>query len=91
MTDLSLWRVVRRLPAHAGPYTDPESGPACLSGVLPCGRAVTSSPIADADGSVVMTRSGTLYRLLDPDPGYILWLESQGLAFDPVAPVRVLP
>jgi hypothetical protein len=43
------------------------------------------------DGSVVTTRSGTLYRLLDPDPGYILWLEAQGLAFDPAAPVRVLP
>lgn len=89
VVDLQNWRVC------ADPYAAPEQGRVWLVGVvqghprLPDGETIETSPIASADGRLVTTRSGTVYRLGAIDPKYRRWMKGQGIVYDPTYPVKV--
>lgn len=53
------------------------------------GKEIETSSIQQAEGKVVVTRTGTRYELGQPDPNYLDWLRSKGLSFDPEHPVKI--
>lgn len=70
------------------PFAAPEQNLPCLVGIRDSdGKYVRTSPIAKAEGKEITTKSGTLYILEDMDPDFRLWLEEQGIAYDPENPI----
>ena len=70
------------------PYLAPEANPACLLGVRETdGKHVRTSPIVKAEGKEITTKSGTVYILDDMDPDFRLWLEEEGIEYDPEHPI----
>lgn len=89
--ELHAWRMV------ADPYAPPEAGRQAIIGAVkndprgrPDGREVRTSRIVAADGRVVMTESGTRYRLCDVSDGYRDWLREHRPRWDPENPVTVI-
>lgn len=80
-------------------YDAPELAPLCLQGTTrnhPRCRGpihVMTSRILgirrDRWGYVVVTRSGSRYRLGEPDPKWLTWLEKNGTPYDPDNPIKV--
>ncbi len=69
-------------------YLAPEQVSACLLGIRESdGRYVRTSPIVKADGKQITTKSGSVYILDDMDPDFRLWLEEQGIEYDPENPI----
>jgi hypothetical protein len=82
---LHRWRVTQY---SDDPYLAPEANPPCLAGIRDSdGRTVRTSPIVKVDGKEITTKSGTVYILDDMDPDYRLWLEEQGIQYDPEHPI----
>lgn len=70
------------------PYLAPEQIHACLLGIRDSdGKYVRTSPIVKAEGKEITTKSGTLYILEDMDPDFRLWLEQEGIEYDPENPI----
>lgn len=79
-------------------YTPPEMREQLLHGEVyghpsfEDGFPVTTSAVCESSkktsaGHVVQTQSRE-YLLGKPSEGYLLWLEQQGIAFDPEQPIR---
>jgi hypothetical protein len=77
------------------PYAAPEIRTTCLVGRVyghhrePDGKKVKTSRIVDADGRLVTTSSGTVYRLGRIDPKYRRWLRKEGREYDPGRPILI--
>lgn len=55
----------------------------------PDGERIVSSIVADFDGRLVRTRSGSLYRLGDPSPQYRAYLAEHHPDWDPKHPIAL--
>lgn len=53
------------------------------------GHDIITSRVVDAKGRFVITSSGSIYRLGDPHPDYLIELANVGWAFDPENPIKV--
>lgn len=71
-----------------GPYDAPEVRR--LSGTLENGKQITTSPIVDANGRSVRTRSGSLYLLGDISTDYLKWMQENNIAYDHEQPIKEL-
>lgn len=66
------------------PYTPPEACSFSLQGEVydhphfSDGDRVCTSTIVNVDGPIVMTYSGSVYRLGTPEPNYVEWCRKQG-------------
>lgn len=58
------------ITGRGGPYEAPELHQYCLAGVRPDGKSVTTSRIVGHEGELILTASGSRYRLLKPEPLY---------------------
>lgn len=55
------------------------------------GKRISTSFIIDADGTKVLTSSGSVYQLEgDPHPEYAKWLEENYPNFDPNNPIKII-
>ena len=50
---------------------------------------VITSTIERIDGKNITTFSGNVYTLMDPDPDYLEYLESNGIAYDDNCPIVI--
>lgn len=63
----------------------PDSGPLAMGG------KIITSPIVSVKGRVVVTHSGSVYRLTGrPDPFFIKFLKDKGLVYDGKNPLLAL-
>jgi hypothetical protein len=70
------------------PYLAPEQQCASLLGTRDTdGRFVKTSPVVKVEGKQITTRSGSVYILEDMDPDFRLWLEEEGIEYDPENPI----
>ena len=80
----------------ASPYTPPEFRHIRLEGTVfnhalqADGTFIATSHVVEAAGNLIQTASGTWYSLGQPSKHYLDWLATQGIAFDPVSPVKVV-
>lgn len=75
---------------RADPYKPPEAADVRLTGLRDgVGHRVLTTPILSAVGRVVTTESGSVYKLGEIEPGYLEWMQENGIACDPERPVRV--
>lgn len=82
---LHRWSVTQ---ASDDPYLAPEAKPACLLGIRDSdGRYVKTSPIFKVEGKEITTKSGSVYILEDMDPDFRLWMEEEGIEYDPENPI----
>jgi hypothetical protein len=51
------------------------------------GKQVETSRVVSVDGCLARTLN-SVYRLGDPSPTYLEWLQAQGYAYDPERPIR---
>lgn len=85
------WSVVFE---QADPYKPPERRRSCLLGNVydhpshhhPDGKLVVTSRIVETFGDRVKTKSGNLYVLGKPDPGYAAWLKNNHPHIDLACP-----
>lgn len=71
------------------PFTAPELRSRHLSGMVRERPVrILTSPIATVAGRHVTTRSGSVYVLGQPAPGYLAFLSEHGIALDPEEPIR---
>lgn len=76
-------------------FRAPETGGQHLIGVTygdpraADGRHVTTSPIVSADGKLVVTQTGTVYALGEPDPAYLAFLRSENIPIDLDHPITI--
>jgi hypothetical protein len=72
-------------------FTAPEALDHLHLGGIVAGRngRVLTTRIIFADGRLVTTRSGTVYRLGRPSPAFMRWLREKGIKYDPETPVKV--
>jgi hypothetical protein len=83
---LHRWSVTQ---INDNPFLAPEANPACLRGIRETdGKCVRTSPIVKVDGKQITTNSGTVYILDDMDPDFRLWLEEEGIEYDPENPIK---
>jgi hypothetical protein len=84
------WSVVTR----SEPHIAPEIRDASLNGVVyghpkfPNGDEIITSQIVEADGRMVRTYSGSLYKLGSPSKMYLDWLQHNGIAYNEEQPIR---
>jgi len=52
-------------------------------------KKVITSDIESANGREITTASGSVYVLQDIDPDYLVWMEKEGIVFDPTNPIKV--
>lgn len=95
---LDNWAVVQINP---DPYQAPEANPPKIRGVLreayttgsgksyEKGHEIVTSRVVDRKGRVLITSSGSQYRLGVIDPGYRKWLRENGYQYDPHNPVNI--
>ena len=81
---------------HGGDgYTPPEHVVPRLHGrvyghpKIDDGKIVSTSPIEEVHGHMIVTKSGTCYLLGTPAPGYLTWMAENNVKFDPENPIRV--
>lgn len=92
VVELLDWIVVH---ASTDPYCPPELGGIALKGTVKGhpkkrdGQLVRTTRIKKVEGRMVLTDSGTLYRLGEPLPDYRKWAEENHPPFDPENPIRV--
>jgi len=53
------------------------------------GMYFTTSRIVESDGRLVQTKSGSVYRLGEPDPEWLAWMADNGIDFDPSQPITI--
>lgn len=77
------------------PYLATEHRSICLAGIpfghptMQDGKSIVTSPVAETDGRVVTTRSGSVYRLEGaPSDKFLAWLTERGETLDPERPIR---
>lgn len=79
---------------RSDPWSAPELGKNYLVGDCPeRGRAkarITTSRIVAAQGRLVTTESGSVYRLGAANPAYVEFLKSIGRELDEASPVKVV-
>lgn len=89
---LEVWSVVAAV-SHA--YMAPELAKLSLHGRVfghprhDDGTEVTTSYIEKAEGTMVLTHSGSIYQLGVPSAAYVHYLDAIGYVFNPAAPVKV--
>ena len=94
MYHLTNWSTA--LDPRASPYTPPEARDTVLRGNVwhhpsyKQGDYITTSGIKSVEGRRVVTRSGSIYWLLDPDPKFVEYLDMIGFDFDPESPIRAI-
>jgi len=49
---------------------------------------VVTSPVVAIDGKKITTHKGSVYILEEIDPGYLAWMQENGIAFDPENPIK---
>ena len=70
-------------------YASPEQLELCLVGYRDeQEKRVITSPIVFSDGRTVKTRSGSIYKLAEPDENYLEYLRQSGIEYDPEQPVK---
>lgn len=67
-------------------FRAPETCSQRIAGKLDGKSICTSSPVATR-GRYVRTRSGSVYRLGQIDPGYRAWIRKQKLTYNPKNPL----
>ena len=91
MLKLNNWYV----SGNADPYTAPECAQPYLKGNVEGhpnfedGKHISTSPIVDAEGRVVTTRSGSTYKLGKIAPKYRKWLKENRPEWDWKIPITV--
>ncbi len=84
------------ITSHDDPYTPPEARTIRLHGDVKNhprfgdGVTVTTSPVVQAKGRVVRTKSGSRYRLGTIEPGYRNWLKKNRPNWDPKNPITII-
>lgn len=92
MPKLDNWACVS---ASDDPYKSPEASGLALKGQVvdhprfDDGKLIRTSRVIKATGRTVVTISGSVYELGDPEPGYVAWLKEQGLTFNPDHPIVI--
>ena len=82
-------------PVIDDPYLAPERAGLCLHGTvtghhrIPDGETIRTNRVAKVNGRTVVTESGTVYELGNPDPEYLAWMAQHNIPFDPDFPIRV--
>jgi len=92
MPRLENWSVL----APTDPYTPPENCGSMLHGEvyghpnknLLDGDYIRTNIIIHVEGRNATTKSGTVYELGEPDPGYLKWCEEHGYKLDPEQPLK---
>jgi hypothetical protein len=90
---MTQWAVVY---ATEDPFQAPEQASLALKGIVtghprkPDGSVIRTSGIAKAQGRVITTESGTVYRLGEPSEAYRAWLAEHRPNWDPENPIAML-
>ncbi len=76
------------------PFAPPELRCLYLHGTIkghptrPDGQKVKTSNIVRSEGDLVFTKN-SIYKLGQPDPKWLDWMEENGIQFDPENPIKI--
>ena len=96
MPKLKNWGVVYADEKTYDGYKAPEQRPKAVKGAVyghptrPDGEVIRTSRVVGITGKSILTQSGSIYDLEDPDPEYIALLKEHGKEFDPERPIYFL-